>query len=155
MEPPEINTTGQWTIDSAREYARALREADARFYEERDRRYTEVAAEREKALKIKEEADKVALDLARQIQQYKDEQANELREQINSERGIYVTKGELGSAIEKIDVVIKPLTEYVHGSQGGHETSQQHWGLFIGVASLMLVAIGIVVSTVLVIHFAK
>lgn len=67
-----------------REYFEALRSAD-------DRRYAEVAAEREKALKIKETADEKALDLARIIQTYKDEKANELREQINSERGSYVT----------------------------------------------------------------
>jgi hypothetical protein len=72
-----------------------LRQADERFMAERDRRYAEVNIEREKALKIKEEADKAALGLAREIQTYKDEKANELREQINSERGLYVTKTEL------------------------------------------------------------
>src|SRR5687767_6417131 len=52
---------------------RYLREADFRFAEERDRRYAEVATEREKALKIKETADLAALGLAREIQTYKDE----------------------------------------------------------------------------------
>lgn len=82
------------TVTLAEHWA-ALRQADERFYAERDRRYAEVNVEREKALKIKEEADKAALGLAREIQTYKDEKANELREQINSERGLYVTKTEL------------------------------------------------------------
>jgi hypothetical protein len=72
-----------------------------------DRRYTDVNIEKEKALKIKEEADKVALSLARDIQVYKDEKANELREQINNERGIYVTRSEM-----------KPLVDYVSSQQG-------------------------------------
>lgn len=50
-----------------REHLSALREADLKFQAERDRRYTEVARERERALLIKETADKAALDLARQI----------------------------------------------------------------------------------------
>jgi len=66
-----------------------------KFYEERDRRYTEVNIEREKALKIKETADLAALQLAREIQTYKDEKANQLREQINSERNLYPTKSQL------------------------------------------------------------
>jgi hypothetical protein len=85
----------------------ALRRADERFYAERDRRYAEVNVEREKALKIKEEADKAALGLAREIQTYKDEKANELREQINSERGLYVTKTEF-----------EPIKAYIAGQTG-------------------------------------
>jgi hypothetical protein len=66
-----------------------------KFYTERDRRYAEVAVEREKALSIKETADTRALELASQIQTYKDEKANELRSQIESERGSYATKDEV------------------------------------------------------------
>ena len=74
------------------EYLAAVRESDLRFEAERDRRYTEVNLEREKALKIKETADRAALELAREIQTYKDEKANELRSQIEGERGTYVTQ---------------------------------------------------------------
>ncbi len=70
-------STAEWTIATLKEHFEALREAD------------------QHALKIKEEGDKEALRLAREIQTYKDEKANELREQINSERGLYVTKAEL------------------------------------------------------------
>lgn len=50
-----------------RTHLAALRVADEKFAAERDRRYSEVAAERAKALQIKDEADKTALSLARQI----------------------------------------------------------------------------------------
>jgi vacuolar-type H+-ATPase subunit H len=101
--------TSTATDVSLREYFWALRDADQRFFDERDRRYAEVALEREKALKIKEEADKAALGLAREIQTYKDEKANELREQISSERGLYATKGDVQAAVEKIEATLKPL----------------------------------------------
>jgi len=97
---------------------RYLREADMRLAEERDRRYAEVATEREKALKIKETADLAALGLAREIQTYKDEKANELREQISSERGLYTTRSELNSILDKIEAQIKPLQDFVTSSQG-------------------------------------
>jgi hypothetical protein len=95
-------TAGGWTVETLKQHFDALRSADSRFLDERDRRYTEVSVEREKALKIKDEADKAALGLAREIQTYKDEKANELREQIGSERGLYPTKSELTSAIREL-----------------------------------------------------
>ena len=79
-----------------------------KFYEERDRRYAEVSVEREKALKIKEVADLRALDLKSEIDKYKEEKANNLREQIGSERGLYATKEEL-----------VPINEFVSRSRGG------------------------------------
>jgi hypothetical protein len=90
-----------------KEHLAALREADLRFNEERDRRYAEVNIEREKALKIKETADLAALGLAREIQNYKDEKANELREQISSERGLYATNKD-----------IEPIKSYVSSQTG-------------------------------------
>jgi hypothetical protein len=86
----------------ARRHIEALRAQDLRFEQERDRRYSEVKEEQEKAIKIKETADLAALELAREIQTYKDEKANELREQISSERGLYATKDDLAGAIEKV-----------------------------------------------------
>jgi hypothetical protein len=89
-----------------------LRITETRFQEERDRRYAEVDVEREKALKIKEEADKSALGLAREIQTYKDEKANELRSQIERERGSYVTQSEIKALAEKIDTALQPLENF-------------------------------------------
>ena len=83
---------------SYREYLEKITELN-------DKRYAEVNIEKEKALKIKDEgdrearrikdeADRTALGLAREIQIYKDEKANELREQISNERGSYPTRVE-------------------------------------------------------------
>lgn len=83
----------EWTVDTFKEHFDALREADQR------------------ALRIKEEADKVALGLARDIQIYKDEKANELREQINRERNLYVTN-------DKFDAAIKPFSDLANRGTG-------------------------------------
>ena len=107
---------------SLREYLMAtISERDRRYTEvaaERDRRLTEVATEREKALKIKEEADKAALALAREIQTYKDEKANELREQINNERGLYASKEDLINLGKELTATIKPLADYIARDAG-------------------------------------
>ncbi len=95
-------TPAVWTVETLRVYHEALRRADERFESERDRRYAEVKAEQEKALKIKEEADKAALLLASKIQEYKDEKANELRSQIEREQGERASKAELQGAVEKL-----------------------------------------------------
>jgi hypothetical protein len=95
-----------------REYLEALRAADLRFH----------AALREadqRALSIKEVGDAKALDLAREIQAYKDERDNRLREQINTERGLYVARTEF-----------KPVAEFVTAQQGGSKV----WNYVIGIA---------------------
>lgn len=97
-----VNGVTGWTMDTLQAHYASLRMADEKLETERDRRYFEVNVEREKALKIKETADLAALGLAREIQTYKDEKANELREQINSERNLYVTKDELVSALNVV-----------------------------------------------------
>lgn len=126
---------------SLREHFTALRVADRRFYEERDRRYAEIATEREKALKIKETADLAALSLAREIQTYKDEKANDLRTQIERERGSYATQNDLRGAIEKIEATLKPLIEFVTQQRGKREQSgDQRATLSAGTA--IIVAIG-------------
>jgi hypothetical protein len=121
-----------WTLDTLQAHMSSLMDANVRlndrldeerdrFNAERDRRYSEVNIEREKALKIKEEADKAALGLAREIQSYKDEKANQLREQISGERGSFATKDDLSAAIREITAVIAPLTAFVSTQRGEHE----------------------------------
>lgn len=141
-----------WTIETYAVHNEAARQATDRFAEERDRRYTEVGVEREKALKIKETADLAALGLAREIQSYKDEKANQLREQIAAERGLYPTKSEVAAAIEKIEAQIAPLLTYVVAQQGrsterGESRAQTQWttervitvlGLALGAAYFLL-----------------
>jgi aminopeptidase N len=127
------------------DYMAAMRAADAKFEAERDRRYTEVSIEREKALKIKEVADLAALQLAREIQTYKDEKANELREQISSERGNYATREDLSSAMREISAMIRPLAEYVSSQQGRSTGLNAGWGYLLGAASLIGLIITLIV----------
>ena len=110
-----------------------------------DRRYSEVNTEREKALKIKEEADKAALGLAREIQTYKDEQANRLREQINNERGTYATKDDLVAAMREITQTVKPLAEYVSSQQGRSGGIASSWGLLVSAIVMTAAIVGLLV----------
>jgi len=117
-----------WTVETYAIHNEALRESEEKFQTERDRRYSEVNVEREKALKIKEKADESALMLAREIQVYKDEKANQLREQISSERGQYVTRVEM-----------KPIFDFV-AAQGNH------WGDIRVLIGILLAAGAFVVA---------
>ena len=129
-----------------REHLEAIRRADLLFLGERDRRLTEVAVEREKALKIKETADLAALQLAREIQTYKDEKANELREQINSERGLYATKADLVAAAEKFEATVKPIAEFVFNERGIGSGVQASWLVIVAVVSAAIGVTGIVLA---------
>jgi hypothetical protein len=135
-DPAVLGETG-WV--SLRDHLESLRSADDRRYAEvgaeRDQRYAEVKAEQEKALVIKDTANRDALALARQDQTYKDEQANKLREQINSERGLYASKADLANAMREISATIKPLADYISaaaGRTGGEEHSRTEQRLNLG-----------------------
>lgn len=117
--------TSAATDVSLREYIEALRRADVALAVERDRRYTEVQIERDKA---------EVLRAANQA--YRDEKANELREQLARERAEYASKGDLQSAIETITATLKPIVEYVAGQQGGRQGALDQrtalqWGLTV------------------------
>lgn len=136
-----------------RDHLAALRKADERFDAERDRRYAEVNVEKEKALVIKDTANRDALALARQDQTYKDEQANKLREQINSERGLYATKDDLANAVREMQTTVKPLSDYVSSQQGfaGGETAYRterrlSVGQAVAVVGVCLVGVGLFVT---------
>lgn len=124
------------------------RAADLRFEAERDRRYAEVAAARAEALKIKEEADKIALGLQRDYQTYKDERDNRLREQITSERGLYVTQNELDGAVGKLEAVLAPIVNYVASQQGRTGGAQANYTNVIALGGF-LVAIAALIFTLL------
>jgi len=127
-----------WTIETYAAHNEAIREAEEKFQTERDRRYAEVKNAEEKALKVKEEADKAALGLAREIQTYKDEKANELREQINSERGLYATKADVAAAVDKIEATLKPVFDYISADRAQRLGIQGGWGYAVGVVGLLL-----------------
>ena len=91
-----------WTIETYAAHSEALRVAERRFNDERDRRYTEVNIEKEKALKIKETADLAALSLARESQTYKEQQNDALRDKNLSESGVYATNASLSKVADDI-----------------------------------------------------
>jgi len=146
MANGEASTNNKWTIETLHEYYEALRKVDEKFQTERDRRYTEVNIEREKALKIKEEADKAALSLAREIQVYKDEKANELREQLAAERLDYASKSDLVTLADKFDAITKPLLEYVQSQRGGSQKLSQTAQVFLGIFTVVAVVIAAIVA---------
>ena len=142
---------GGWTLDTLQEHWEAIDALNDKFLTERDRRYSEVNIEREKALKIKEEADKAALGLAREIQSYKDEKANQLREQITSERGSFATKDDLQATMREIGAAIQPLTAYVAGMAGQSKQSDSarvNIVAIIGIAYGVVATIGVVVTLI-------
>ena len=102
-----------------------------KLWDERDRRYSELVTEREKALKIKETTDERALTLASEIQGYKDEKANELRAQINSERGVYITRAEFEAAN-------KPLVEFVLSSRAIADRRTIDYGQILAIIAIMV-----------------
>jgi hypothetical protein len=136
-----------------REHLEALRVADKELAAERDRRYTEVSIEREKALKIKETADHAATELARQLQDYTDKRASELREHIASERNLFVTMTELGSQKKEIEAQIQPISDFIAAQQGrsGGETDTKTERRYataqiIAVVSVILLALSIAIG---------
>ncbi len=145
-----------WTIATYAVHNEAIRLAQEKFENERDRRYTEVATEREKALKIKETADLAALGLAREIQTYKDEKANELREQINSERGNYLTRSEYNAqhqALEdKLDAALKPLNDFMVASRGRDAGVGISATVAASLVGTLLVIIGLIITVYLATH---
>lgn len=135
-----------------REHFEALRAADKQLAAERDRRYAEAGIEREKALRIKDTADRDALALARQGQAYRDEQANKLREQINSERGLYATKDDLANAVREMTAAIKPLSEYVAstaGRTGGAADSRTERRLDAGQVVAVIAVLALILSVLI------
>lgn len=124
------------------------RRCERRFAAERDRRYAEVAVEREKALRIKEQADRDALSLARADQTYKDERANNLRTQLERERGDYATKDDLSNAIREVVATVKPLAEYVASQQGVSRGGRESRAGLYAAITLAAVVAGVLVGIV-------
>ena len=147
----EENISG-WTVDTLHCLQNAIREGDLAVAAERDRRYAEVNVEKEKALKIKETADLAALQLAREIQTYKDEKANELREQISRERGLYATRDDLAAVQREIQATVRPLAEYVTAQQG-RATGTEDRRLAIGAVMAIIggvIGIAAIIVTVII-----
>lgn len=134
-----------WTIKTYSIHNEAMREVERRFQEERDRRYTEVNVEKEKALKIKETADLTALELARESQVYKDERNDAMREQNLKETGIYATRDDLALLEKKLVDTLQPLSDYIMAQKGGLKGSQMTKSGIITAISITGVIISILV----------
>lgn len=135
-----------WTVDTLRIHTSALREAEEKFQAERDRRYTEARIADQRALQIKEVADARALDLAREIQTYKDEKANELRSQIERERGTYATHSDLTALGEKIEATLKPLISGEAQQRGRSGGLNSAWGYLVGGVGILSTIILLIVK---------
>lgn len=139
----------KWTVETLRILLDERAQWQAALAAETDRRYAEVALEREKALKIKETADERALGLQAETQKYKDEKANQLREQINSERGLYATKDDVIAAVDKVMAHVTPMTDYVSGKRGndaGRSDMRLNVNMLVGVSGLVLSAVIVLVA---------
>lgn len=142
-----------WTIESYVIHNESLRIADEKFQTERDRRYTEVGIEKEKALKIKEIADLSALELARESQVYKDERNDQMRETSLRSNGMYATRDDLaavfaksekalGLVIDELKAVLKPINEHIAVDKG----SQLTIGKMFAIVGVSGVVMGIIVA---------
>ena len=136
--PAEEDEPG-WTVPYV-VYADALRDADLRFADERDRRYTEIAVEKEKALKIKETADLAALSLARDSQTYKEQQNDALRDKNLSESGVYATNASVASAFADLRESLQPLVDFVSAAKGATKSSETSWQKVFGVVGAVAAA---------------
>lgn len=113
---------------STRKHLEALREADQR------------------ALAIKQTADEQALALSREAQHYRDEQANKLRDQINEERGSYLTQDVYTERheelVRRIGAIEKALAEGGGRDRGKTDSSAR----LVTMLSLGVGFIGVIVA---------
>ena len=133
-----------WTLEAFIIHTEKMEALKEKFLEERDRRYTEVGIEREKALRIKETADLAALSLARESQLYKDQQADVMRDKNIAASGIYATNADLQNMVEKIEKSLKPVFEFVSSQQGVSKNNDITWGRMIGAIGAMGVIVGLI-----------
>ena len=142
----EAEFNSKWTLEAYIIYSDNMRVMEAKFHDERDRRYTEVGIEREKALRIKETADLAALSLARESQLYKDQQADVMRDKNIAASGIYATNEDLKNMVDKIEKSLKPVFEFVSSQQGMSANSELTWGKILGTIGAIGVVVGLIVK---------
>jgi len=136
-KPAAVKPLPGWTVDTYAFHVAALREADTRFDDERDRRYSEVNIEKEKALKIKETADLAALQLARESQSLKELQNDALRDKTLSESGVYATNAGVTQAIGELRTSLQPLVDYVSNHKGAELTKGNLYAGAAGIAAFL------------------
>ena len=145
MKVIDINKK-KWTLEAFIIHTESMEAMKEKFLDERDRRYTEVGIEREKALRIKETADLAALSLARESQLYKDQQADVMRDKNIAASGIYATNEDLKNMVDKIEKSLKPVFEFVSSQQGMSKSSELTWGKILGTIGAIGVVVGLIVK---------
>ena len=141
-----------WTIAAYATHNEAMRVAEQRFQDERDKRYAEGNELRAMALKIKETADANALELASESQTYKEARNDAMREQNLKETGVYATRDDLALVVKKFETALQPLSDYITGQQGSHKTGQNvasNSFKAIAAISSILVILGVFVAVVM------
>lgn len=116
----------------------------------------------QRALEIKETADARALNLAREIQVYKDEKANELRSQIERERGDYATQVQLVAMADKLSAEIsnlrawfdeahRPVVEFMTSQIATSATRERSESALRNNINTRLVVFGALISAIVVV----
>jgi chromosome segregation ATPase len=96
-----------------REHAQEVKELHRRLDEERDRRISEVRKADQEAIATKDQGDQRALELAREIQVYRDEKSDRERERINKESLLYVNRDQLDSSVRELKSAIDSVQDTV------------------------------------------
>lgn len=110
-----------WSIQALHEHYRELRIADLKLADDRekhqreiqeanDRRYSEVADQRDTALTIGKTADDKALNLAQELRTLLDSKAEQARDKNLGERGTFATQADLADVLREIKGIISPIT---------------------------------------------
>lgn len=120
----------------------AIRAGDQALLFERDRRYTEVSLARAEALRIKEDSVQMALTLARESQQYREQAHNGLLQQIRDERGGQATKAELIALDEKNAALVKPVLEYIASQRARGAGLNAGWAYLVAALGLLGILFG-------------
>jgi len=131
-----------WTIETYAAHNEAMRAADIRFHNERDRRYAEAATLNAVALKIKETADLAALTLAREGQVYKEAQNDLMRDSSLRQSGIYATNEGVTKALSDLEssfeAALAPIVDFIAKSQGASKSVELTWGKIGAVLGVIL-----------------
>ena|ERR1019366_8847484 len=139
-------------MDERAMHSRAMAHADHRFATERDRRYTEVRIESEKALQIKEVADARALILAAALQAEKDERKNDVLQRWDNDRNTFVTRTEFVTALdtlgEKFSTAVKPFNDFIAGQRQATSAVSSFQNKQIAYVTLILLVVAIVAGLV-------
>jgi hypothetical protein len=145
--------TFKMLMDERANHSRELAKAERRLGTERDRRYGEVDLEREKALKIKETADALALTLAAALQAEKDDRKNDVLQRWDNDRNTFVTRAEAitqhEAVLDKIEAAVGPLNDFVQGTRSssvavaGLKANQLAYiAIFVAVISIIAYYVG-------------